>query len=90
MTATTVTVRPITEDNVRAVLALDVTEEQSAFVAPNAVSMAEASVTTMVWQRAIYAAEELVGYVLLSDDHVQPRFYLWRFMIDQRFQRRGY
>ncbi len=82
--------RPITEENVRGVVALDVGVHQKSFVAPNAVSLAQAYVSTMVWTRAVYAAEEPVGFVMLSDDHEQPRYYLRRFMIDHRYQGRGF
>lgn len=85
-----VSLREIDSANVRAVTALDVAPHQQVFVAPNAVSMAEYAVTTRAWTRAIYADEELVGYVLLSDDGEQPRYYLWRFMIDERYQGLGF
>ena len=47
------------------------------------------------WYRAIYAADEPVGFVMLSWD-VVPRpgilgpYFLWRLLIDERHQRRGY
>ncbi len=88
--AASVTLREIDDANVRAVLRLAVGPHQRAFVAPNAVSLAEAYATTKVWPRAIYAGEEPVGFAMLSDDDDQRRYYLWRFMIDQRFQGRGY
>lgn len=91
MTKTTgeVTLRPIDSDNVRLITDLSVSDEQQKFVAPNAVSLSEAYVSTMVWVRAIYLADEPVGFVMVSDDDVQPRYYLWRFMVDARFQGRG-
>lgn len=87
--SSTVTLREITEEDVRSILDLSVSEAQNEFVAPNAVSMAEAFVTTKVWVRAIYADDTAVGFAMLSDDDEQPRYYLWRFMIDQRYQRMG-
>lgn len=86
-----VTLRPIDADNVHAVIDdLSVDESQVDFVAPNAVSLAEAFVAPKVWVRAIYAGDEPVGFAMLSDDDEQPRYYLWRFMIDRRHQRKGY
>jgi len=85
-----ITLRDVTSDNVREVCALAVTSDQEQFVAPNALSMAEYAVTTKAWTRAVYADEEPVGYVLLSDDDEQPRYYLWRYMIDQRYQSLGF
>lgn len=86
----TITLREIDEDNVRAVTRLDVTPSQRAFVAPNAVSLAQCAVATRAWTRAIYAADTLVGYVLLVDDEERCEYFLWRFMIDRRFQGLGF
>ncbi len=74
----------------RAVVRLGVGPHQQAFVAPNAVSLAQAYATTKAWPRAIYAGDVPVGFTMLSDDDEQPRYYLWRFMIDRRHQGRGY
>jgi diamine N-acetyltransferase len=84
-----VTLREIDDDNVRTILELNVAPHQKAFVAPNSVSLAQYGVTSKAWTRAIYAGETAVGYVLLSDDDTKPRYYLWRFMIDRRYQRKG-
>lgn len=85
-----VTLRPIAEENVIAVIKLNVTDEQEDLVAPNSVSIAQAAHTTDRWERAIYADEEPVGYVLLSENRDKPRYYLWRYMIDQRYQGMGF
>lgn len=85
-----VTLRPVTEENVRALCLLDVAPHQQGFVAPNAVSLAQALVSEKAWVRAVYAGEEPVGFAMLSDDDEQPRYYLWRFMIDQRYQGHGF
>lgn len=85
-----VTLRPIGEENVLAIIRLNVTEEQQDLVAPNSVSIAQAAHTTNRWERAIYAGNEPVGYVLLSEDRDKPRYYLWRYMIDKRFQGMGF
>jgi len=85
-----VTLRPISEDNVMAVIRLNVSEEQQDFVAPNSVSIAQAAHTTNRWERAIYADDTPVGYVLLSENRDKPRYYLWRYMIDQRYQQMGF
>lgn len=85
-----VSLRSIDESNVRAVCDLAVTTRQTMFVAPNAVSLAQAYTTTDVWVRAVYADETPVGFVMLSDDAETARYYLWRFMIDRRYQRLGF
>ncbi len=85
-----VTLRPVTAENVRAITDLDGGEHQQSLVAPNAVSLAQAYVADKVWTRGIYAGEEPVGFVMLSDDDNEPRYYLWRFMIDHRYQGTGF
>lgn len=78
------------------VLALSVSESQRDFVASNERSIAEAHFDEGAWFRAIYADETPVGFVLLHDESLceKPResgyFFLWRLMIDQRYQRMGF
>lgn len=85
----------ITRENVRAVCRLAVAPAQRGFVAPNAVSLAEALVHPFAWYRAITADDVLVGFVMLSADPAgspdgSPEYYLWRLMIGDGFQGRGY
>jgi diamine N-acetyltransferase len=72
---------------VRTICELSVTEYQRQFVAPNAVSIAQAYFSRLAWFRAIYADETPVGFVMLHDEPERPEYYLWRFMIDQRYQK---
>jgi len=91
-----ITLREITSDNVRAVCALEVEEAQEGNVAANAISLAEAYVHhEEAWPRAVYADEELVGFVMVYDPSTveepdEPDFFLWRLMVDRRAQHRGY
>ena len=64
--------------------------EQRGFVAPNAVSIAQAYFEPKAWFRAIYAGETPVGFVMLHDDPEKREYYLWRFMIDAAHQREGH
>jgi diamine N-acetyltransferase len=91
-----VTLREVTAATVRAVCALEVAEAQKRNVSPNAISLAEAYVNSNVaWPRAVYADEELVGFVMVYDPTAleqpeEPDFFLWRLMIDRRAQGNGY
>ena len=85
-----VELRPVTEDNVRAICRLAVAPGQAGLVAPNAVSLAQSLFAPLAWYRAIYADDQPVGFAMLSIDTATPEYYLWRFMIDHGFQRRGY
>jgi diamine N-acetyltransferase len=92
---TQVSLREITAETVRAVTGLHVAESQKGFVAPNAISLAQALFAPEAWYRAIYCAEEPVGFVMLEDESLatprpeKPGIGVWRIMIDARFQGRG-
>lgn len=97
--STTVALVEVTEDNLRDVLKLKVAPDQESFVASNAVSIAQAYFDKAAWFRAIGAEGEFVGFVMLFDpaltdkkvtEKEREEMYLWRFMIDARFQKRGY
>jgi diamine N-acetyltransferase len=85
-----ISLREITKETVRSICNLSVAPEQNRFVAPNAVSLAEALFEPKAWYRAVYAGEEPVGFVMLFDDPEAPEYYLWRFMIVAGCQGRGY
>jgi diamine N-acetyltransferase len=88
--ATTVTLREVTADTVRAICALEVRPEQRGYVAPNAVSIAQAYFQPRAWFRAVYAGDGPVGFVMLDENPEQGEYYLWRFMIAGEHQGRGY
>ena len=92
------TLREITVANRSQVEALTVTPAQEAFVAGVAESLIEAAETpdARPWYRAVYADETPVGFVMLSDnippghpEYLGP-YFLWRLLIDARWQHRGY
>ncbi|MFN8466100.1 MAG: GNAT family N-acetyltransferase [Caldilineaceae bacterium] len=85
-----VSLRPVTAENVYDVMRLRVTKEQEQFVADNARSLAEAAYNQYAWPRAIYADETPVGFLMLYDDPHTPEYFLWRLMVDHRYQRMGF
>src|SRR5687767_3671027 len=90
-----VTLREITADTVRSVIRLSVRPDQQGFVAPNAVSLAQALFGKEAWYRAVYVGEARAGFVMLYDETLResppesPQVSLWRFMIDAGYQRQG-
>ena len=87
----TIALREITKENLRDIFELKVAPDQERFVAPNAVSIAQAYFDRDVaWFRAIYADDTPVGFVMLHDEPAERKYYLWRFMIDHRSQGKGY
>jgi len=85
-----VALKEITKDTVRAVTSLEVAENQKCFVAPNAISIAQAYFEEKAWFSAIYADDDPVGFVMLYVDTEKPEYYLWRFMIDKNHQKKNY
>ena len=88
--SSTVTLREVTKDTFHIICNLSVTDDQKDFVAPNAYSLAEALFNEQAWFRAIYADEIPVGFLMLDDQPEKPEYYLWRFMIDSRYQKMYY
>ena len=86
----TVSLREVTADTVRAICKLDVSDSQKGFVAPNAVSIAQAYFEPKAWFRAIYADETPVGFLMIYDNPEESEYFLWRFMVDARYQKLGF
>jgi diamine N-acetyltransferase len=90
-----VSLRPLTDENREAVEGLRVSSAQEQFVSDVKDSLAEAAAEpdgrAIYW--AIYAGETPVGFVMISDEVGSPEYiphYLWKLLIDERHQRRGY
>ena len=82
---------PVTKENLSAVLALRVREDQRAFVASPAESLAQA----YVWSRTAYPFavcddHRVVGFIMMGYYEDKHYYTLWKLLIDQDFQRRGY
>lgn len=89
----TVELRPITHENFKAVISLEVLPEQSDFVAPNVRSLAETYVFPDAEPRAVYADGEPIGFVLfhpVDKDRPDDGHCIVRLMIGHQFQRRGF
>jgi diamine N-acetyltransferase len=87
---TNVSLRRITAKTVRTICNLSVSDSQKKFVASNAISIAQAHFCKNAWFRAIYAGETPVGFVMLNENPARGIYCLWRFMIDAKYQGRGY
>jgi len=85
-----VSLREITSETVRAICNLQVRPDQNRFVAPVSVSIAQAYFEPKAWFRAIYADETPVGFVMVYRDVDKAEYFLWRYLIDARFQRMGF
>lgn len=91
MSSGAVTLREVTRETLEAILKLKVAPSQESFVAPNAVSIAQAHFhPETAWFRGVHAGDDPVGFVMLDIDTTKPEYGVWRFMIDERHQGKGY
>lgn len=86
----TVTLREITEHNWRATADLRVSPAQEGNLAQNPMSMLEAHYSEDAWMRAVYADETPIGFLMMAIWPPTEGYYIWRFMIDQRYQQLGF
>ncbi|MDJ1159522.1 GNAT family N-acetyltransferase [Chelatococcus sp. SYSU_G07232] len=86
----TVAVTPLTHEEREAVRALAVAPEQADFVATNAESIEEADERPECVPLAVHADGKLVGFAMYALDPDDGNYWIYRLMIDRRFQGRGY
>jgi diamine N-acetyltransferase len=89
-----ISLQEITSGNLKAVLALNVSPEQKlVYPRSNAYSIAEAHYPPdddPVWMRAICADDIPVGFIMTSEAPDRGEYFLWRLMVGEEFQRKGY
>ena len=86
-----ITLREITENNLEQVLSLDVFEHQNDYVSTTAYSLAQAWLYhDTAFPFAIYTDDLLIGFVMLGYYKVKKQYTLWKFLIDKRYQNKGY
>lgn len=86
----TVTLREITADNYAQCMRLSVAPEQARFVADNAHSLAQSKYEPWCVPLAVYAGEEMVGFVMYILDPTFDQYGILRLMIAQAHQGKGY
>jgi len=96
-----ITLQPVTQRNAYAVCKM---KADPSLVAPNTQSLCEAYAYSYehghdkLLVRAIYNGETPVGFLMANydpkynfvDNKGEPYFYLWRFMVDEQYQSKGY
>ena len=87
-------VREINDSNMEECLALTVSAEQVQYISPNADSLKEADgVPEIARPFAVYVDDRMVGFAMFAFDEINDdpdKYWLWRFMIDEEFQGKGY
>ena len=85
-----ISLREINMDNFVECIRLEVAPAQQGFVAKNVLSLAEAKADGVSQPFAVYAEEQMVGFIMYDFEPKEHRGYITRLMIDQRFQGKGY
>ena len=90
-----VSLHPLSGSNREAVEALRVSPSQERFVSSVAESLLEAAehpdAHALYW--VVQAEDTPVGFVMIADEVGRPEYiphYLWKLLIDQRYQRQGF
>ena len=85
-----VSLKEINTENFWEVIELKVHDEQKEYVLGNSVSIAQSRVQPECIPMAIYDDETLVGFLMYCVDMDDGNYWIYRFMIDKNFQRKGY
>ncbi|MDO7905222.1 GNAT family N-acetyltransferase [Paenibacillus sp. JX-17] len=85
-----IALKEIDRHNFFDVIKLKVAEEQSKFVATNTFSLAQAKAFPECVCLAIYHDEVLVGFTMYCMDEEDQEYWIYRLMIDAKYQSHGY
>ena len=86
-----VSLKSVTRENLEEVLALRVNEDQEKYVISNAESLSRAYVySETAYPFAIYDDDIIVGFIMMGYYEVKGYYTLWEFMIDHKYQNKGY
>ena len=85
-----ISLKEITIDNLGDVIALQVADSQTDLVFSNAISIAQSKVQPECIPLAIYKDDTPVGFLMYCIDRDDGEYWLYRLMIDHRFQGKGY
>ncbi|BDB01773.1 GNAT family N-acetyltransferase [Clostridium botulinum] len=80
----------VTIKNWRSIVALKVNENQQNFIESNAYSLAEWKFVPDFHPKAIYDNNKLIGFAMYGYFEKETRLWLDRFMIDYKYQNKGY
>jgi diamine N-acetyltransferase len=82
--------KEITRENFWDVISLEVSEDQNDFVTSNAVSIAQSKVQPECIPLAVYDDNLLVGFVMYCIDEDDGEYWIYRMMVDKKYQSKGY
>ncbi|WP_413310278.1 GNAT family N-acetyltransferase [Bacillus sp. 1P10SD] len=82
--------KTITKENWWKAISLRVREDQAKFVASNAVSLAQLNFLENFHAKGIFHGDEMIGFTLFGIDEDDHEYWIYRMMIDQKHQGKGY
>ena len=86
-----VELREITKENYEEILSLQVSKEQRGFVPPVTEALAQAWVYRgTAYPFAVYDDGKPVGFIMLGYYEEKKQYTVWKFLIDEKHQRKGY
>ena len=80
---------PLDADNWEMAANLTLRDDQIGFIASNLASIAESRFHPELQPCAIYCGETMVGFAMYARNPYDDQYWIYRFMIDQRYQRLG-
>ena len=85
-----INLREITSKNLKSIIDLNVKDDQKDYVASNSVSIAQGHYSKSAWFKGIFYDDRPVGFVMLDLIEEENKCFLWRFMIDRKYQGKGF
>jgi diamine N-acetyltransferase len=85
-----VTLKQITKENWEECIDLTVGVEQKKFIASNLYSIAQVQFLTNFEAFAIYHNDTMVGFTLFGLDEDDHNYWIYRIMVDEKYQGNGY
>ncbi|UCD05409.1 MAG: GNAT family N-acetyltransferase [candidate division WOR-3 bacterium] len=82
--------REITKENFWECVELSVSKEQADFVTSNAISIAQSKVQPECIPLAVYDNDVMVGFLMYCIDEDDGEYWIYRMMVDEKYQSKGY
>ncbi|TFD98388.1 GNAT family N-acetyltransferase [Jeotgalibacillus sp. R-1-5s-1] len=82
--------KKIDEHNWLKAVRLKVRDDQQTFVASNAISLAQLNFLPDFHAMGVYHDDEMVGFTLFGLDRDDGEFWIYRMMVDEKHQGKGY
>lgn len=82
--------KEITKENFWDCIELAVSKDQADFVTSNAISIGQSKVQPECIPLAVYDNDIMVGFIMYCIDEDDGEYWIYRIMIDEKYQSKGY